>query len=112
MIRFYLVGILGIVLAAVSQTLLKFSARKTYSSKIREYLNPLVMGAYALLGISMLLALVCYRYLGYLNTILLEPLGYLLILVIGLCVFKETITKNKAFGMLLVACGIVLFYLS
>ena len=112
MIRYYVVGILGIVLAAVSQTMLKRSAKKTYPSKIREYLNPLVMGAYVLLGISMLLALVCYRYLGYLNTILLEPLGYLFILVIGVKVFGEKITKRRAIGMACVACGIVLFYLS
>ena len=112
MIRYYLVGILGILLAALSQTMLKFSARKAYPSKIREYLNPLVAGAYFLLGLSMLLALVCYRFLGYLNTILLEPLGYLLILVIGIRVFHERITKRKALGMLLVAFGIVLFYLS
>ena len=112
MIRYYLVGILGIVLAALSQTMLKFSAKKTYPSKIREYVNPLVMGAYFLLGVSMLLALVCYKYLGYLNTILLEPLGYLLILVIGRRVFGETITKRKGLGMLLAACGIVLFYLA
>lgn len=112
MIRYYLVGIFGIVLAAVSQTMLKFSAKKTYPSKIREYLNPLVIGAYFLLGVSMLLALVCYRYLGYLNTILLEPLGYLFILFIGVRVFGERITGRKALGMLLVACGIVWFYLS
>ena len=70
------------------------------------------MGAYFLLGCSMLLALVCYRYLGYLNTILLEPIGYLLILVIGVRVFGEGLTKGRALGMLLVAAGILLFYLS
>ena len=110
--RFYLVGLLGMALAVLSQTLLKFSAKKTYSSRLREYLNPLVMGAYFLLGCSMLLGLVCYRYLGYLNTILLEPLGYILILVIGIRVFGERLTKQRALGMLLVAAGIALFYLS
>ena len=112
MSRYYLVGICGIALAALSQTMLKYSAKKTYPSRVREYLNPLVIGAYALLGCSMLLGLICYRNLGYLNTVLLEPLGYLLILVIGVRVFGERITKQRACGMALVAAGLVLFYLS
>ena len=40
--------LLGTFISAISQVLLKKSAMKTYSSRIREYLNPQVITAYVI----------------------------------------------------------------
>ena len=39
----------GTFISAISQVMLKKAAMKTYPSKIREYLNPLVISAYLIL---------------------------------------------------------------
>ena len=112
MIIFYLIALVNIVLSAVSQTLLKKSALKTYEKPVQEYLNPLVAGGYCLLGISLLLGLVCYNRIGYLGTVVLEPGAYILVLLIGRAVFGEAITPRKAAGMALIVCGILVFHLT
>ena len=43
------------VVASLSQILLKKSAAKTYSSVIREYLNPYVIAGYGMMVLSTLL---------------------------------------------------------
>lgn len=109
---FYAVALVNIVLSAVSQTLLKKSAMKTHESRIREYLNPLVIGGYALLGLCMLLSLICYSRIGYMGTVVLEPGAYILVMLIGHRVFGESVTVRKALGMLLIVSGILVFHLA
>ena len=48
MLIYSCVLLLGVFIGAISQVMLKKAAMKTYSSKIREYLNPLVIFAYVL----------------------------------------------------------------
>ncbi len=98
-------------LACASQMLLKLSARRKYDTKWKEYLNPFVMGGYALLGICLLLMLVCYRYLGYMQTVTIEPAGYVLVFLAGIVFFRERFTGKRFLGMLLILCGILLFHL-
>ncbi|MBR0172487.1 MAG: multidrug ABC transporter [Lachnospiraceae bacterium] len=112
MIIFYLIAVVNIVLSAVSQALLKKSALKTYEKPVQEYLNPLVIGGYALLGITLLLGLVCYNRIGYLGTVVLEPGAYILVLLIGRAVFGEALTARKAAGMALIVGGILVFHLT
>ena len=50
--------ILSVFIASVSQILLKISANKTYSSRIREYLNVYVIFGYGLLFLSTLLTMI------------------------------------------------------
>ena len=106
---FYLLALSGIVLVSVSQTLLKKSANKTWPSPIRQYLNLYVIAGYGMLGIGLLLGLVCYKYLGYMETVILEPLSYIAILLIGSIVFGEKLTARKILGMCLIIVGILIF---
>lgn len=100
------------ILSAVSQTLLKKSALKTYEKPVQEYLNPLVIGGYVLLGTTLLLGLVCYNRIGYLGTVVLEPGAYILVLLIGRALFGEALTARKVSGMALIVGGILIFHLA
>lgn len=108
---FMLVMIFGELLASISQVLLKKSAQKEYPSRIREYLNFLVIGGYGLLVVSMFVGILCYKHLGYMGTVIMEPVAYILVMILSRLVFGEKFTKNKLIGMGLIITGIVVFYL-
>ncbi len=108
---FFLVMIFVELLASVSQVLLKKSAQKEYPSRIREYLNVLVIGGYGLLVLSMIIGIFCYKHLGYMGTVILEPVAYILVMFLSRLVFGEKITTRKIIGMCLIIGGIIVFNL-
>lgn len=111
MSKYVLIFLAGVVVAAFSQIILKMSARKSYSSVIREYLNPYVIVGYGLMVLSTVLTLLAYRGLDYKNGPVIESLGYILVMVLSLIFFGEKITRRKLIGNLLILAGIFVFYL-
>ena len=109
---FYLLALFCQCLAAASQTLLKKSALKEHRGRFGDYLNPCVITGYLLLGICLLLSLINYRRLGYLRAVTLEPIGYILVLIIGRFVFGERLTPKRLLGMACILAGICFFHLT
>ena len=101
----------SVTVAAFSQILLKMSARKTYPSVIREYLNPHVIIGYGMMVLSTVLTILAYRGLDYKNGPVIESLGYILVMILSLIFFGEKITRRKLLGNLLILAGIFVFYL-
>ena len=58
--RFAFAMFLSVVIASISQVLLKKSTFNTYDTVVREYLNPYVISGYGLLFLSMLLTVYAY----------------------------------------------------
>ncbi len=111
MIPFIILALFGQLLASVSQILLKQSSGKTYPSFLRQYLNILVIGGYGLLVVSMLVAIICYGHMPYMYVVIIEPVGYIMVMFLSRFIFMEKITRNKVAGMMLILCGILVFYL-
>ncbi|WP_024865400.1 multidrug ABC transporter [Butyrivibrio sp. FCS014] len=107
---FFIIMIFAELLASTSQILLKKSAQKEYPSFIREYLNILVIGGYGLLVLSMVLSIFCYGRLGYMGVVVMEPMAYIMVMILSRIVFKEKITPRKIIGVVLILAGIVVFY--
>lgn len=101
----------SVALAAVSQIFLKISAGRKYESVIKEYVNPFVIGGYALTGISMLLTIFAFRGMEYKNGPIIESLGYILVMIFGIFFFREKLTKRKLGGTILILLGIYVYYL-
>lgn len=101
----------SVFISSVSQILLKKSADKTYDSKIKEYLNPLVIAAYGMFFCSMLTTMYCYRFVDVSAGPILESAGYIFVAVLGFIFLKEKFTAKKIIGMLVLMCGIALFAL-
>lgn len=102
----------AVIVSAFSQILLKKSAQKTYSSVIREYLNPYVIIGYGMMVTTTILTVLAYGTgLDYKNGPVIESLGYVLIMFLSLAFFGEKITKKKLLGNALVILGIIVFYI-
>ena len=102
----------AVLLAALSQVLLKKAAMRQYDSVWREYLNPQVIFAYALFFLATLIDVVAYRRIPLSLGPILEASAYLYMLIFGAVFFGERITRRKLLAFALILGGIVLFTLS
>ncbi len=105
------VFLVSVFISSVSQILLKKSADRIYESKIREYLNPLVITAYLMFFCSMLITMYCYRFVDVSAGPILESAGYIFVAVLGCIFLGEKFTKKKVAGMIVLIFGIALFAL-
>ena len=108
----YIIAVISVTIASLSQVLLKKSSMKKYPSFIREYLNVLVITGYAMLAFSMLISIICYGGLGYMRVVVMEPIGYIIVMFLSRIFFQERITVRKISGMILLLTGILVFYLA
>jgi len=100
----------SVVVASVSQLLLKKAAQKNYDNFIREYLNVWVISGYSFMLVSVLLTTLAYKGLDYKEGPVIEALGFVLIMILSKIFFGEKITKKKVVGNLLIFIGILVFY--
>ena len=103
------VFLFSVLISSISQILLKKSADKTYDSRLKEYLNPLVIIAYGMFFCSMMITMYCYRYVDVSAGPIFESAGYIFVGVLGYIFLKEKFTAKKIIGMLLIMLGIVIF---
>lgn len=102
----------GTFISAVSQVMLKKSALKTYDSKIREYLNPLVIFAYAMFFLATLCTVFAYRVVPLSMGPILEATSYIYVTIFGVTIFKEKLSKRKIIALVLIIAGIVVYTVS
>lgn len=101
--------ILSVCISSVSQIMLKKSALKQYDSKIKEYLNPLVIIAYGIFFTSSLMTMFSYRYVPLSMGPILESSGYIFVSVLSCIFLKEKLSKRKLAGMSIILFGILVF---
>ena len=101
----------SVFLSAVSQVMLKKSALRTYSSKIREYLNPLVISAYVIFVGTTFITVYAYRVVPLSLGPILEATSYLYVTIFGVTIFGETVNVRKICGLLLIIAGIAVYAL-
>lgn len=98
-------------LAALSQVLLKISAKKKHKNVIYEYLNGYVIIGYAILLSTMLINIYAYTGIDYKLGPVLTSTSYIFILILSYKILKEPITFNKFIGIILIIAGIIMFNL-
>lgn len=110
--RYYLLVIVSVLAAAGAQMLLKQGAKKQYDSFIRQYLNPWVIGGYAIMGCGLLLNIFCLsRGVQVKEVSIIESLSYLFVPLLSWFFFKEKITWRKAGAIAVIMTGVVVFFL-
>ncbi len=102
---------LGVFISSISQVMLKISAGKKYENKLKEYLNPLVIGGYAIFFAATLMSVLAYRYIPLSMGAIIEATGYIYITLWGVSIFKEKINKGKIIALALIITGIIVYAL-
>ena len=106
------INLLGVFVSAISQVLLKKSAMREHESALREYLNPLVVFAYALFVVSTLLSVVAYRGIPLSMGPILEATGYIYVTAFGVLLFHERVDARKLVALGLIVAGIAIYSLA
>ena len=101
----------SVLVASVSQIMLKVSANREHETRIKEYLNPLVITAYIMLLGSTVLTMLALRHLPLSHQPLYESASYIFVSVMGFFLLKERFTKRKLLGLALILAGIFIFSL-
>ena len=107
---YYVLGILSVTIASFSQVLLKKGAMKKYPSVLREYLNPYVMLGYCMMFGSVLLTMIAYKGMNFMNVPVLESIGYVLVPILSYFFFKEKLSVRKIAGVCCILLGIFIYY--
>lgn len=101
----------SVFISSVSQILLKKAANRTYETPLKEYLNPLVVGAYGLFFCSVILTMLALKYVPLSMSPILESTGYIFVSVMGYIFLKERFTRRKFCGFALILAGVIIFNL-
>ncbi|MBR2592016.1 MAG: multidrug ABC transporter [Oscillospiraceae bacterium] len=109
--RYSLYILFGTFISSVSQVLLKKSAEKHYDYFWQEYLNPLVIFAYAIFFLATLCSVIAYRGIPLSLGPILETTSYLYITYFGVKIFHEKMNAKKAAALILIIAGIVIYSL-
>lgn len=110
-LRFVLLILMAYFLSAVSQAMLKKAAEKEYDSRIKEYLNPLVISAYILFFVTTLMAIISYRGIPLSFGGILESTSYIYVTIFGVKFFGEKINLKKILALSLIIAGICIYSL-
>ena len=103
--------LLSVFISSVSQIILKKAADKTYESTLKEYMNPMVIGAYGLFFCSVILTMLALKHVPLSMSPILESTGYIFVSVMGYIFLKERFSRRKLMGFALILAGIVIFIL-
>ena len=110
-LTYALFALFGVFISGISQVLLKKSAGRQYSSAIREYLNPLVIVAYAMFFGATLLSVYAYKGIPLSMGPILDATGYIYVTIFGITIFHEKLNARRVLALALIILGIVVYSL-
>lgn len=99
----------SVFISSVSQVLLKSSANQKYENKLKEYLNPRVLGSYLLFFGATLTTVMAYRYVPLSLGGILESIGYIFVAILSYVFLREKISKSKMIGLVMILIGVMVF---
>lgn len=109
MIWYVLLFLGSVLVASISQILLKKNAMITYPNKFREYANLRSALAYGMFFASSLLTVWAYKFVPLSMGPILECSGYVYVTILSAIFIGEKISPRKIIGLLMVILGIVIF---
>lgn len=109
--KYLLLKLISVLIASISQILLKKSANKTYNNKINEYLNVLVVIGYVLFVISSIMSVVSLKGITISYSSIIESLSYILVPILSYLILKEKFNNKQVVGIIVIIIGIIIYNL-
>lgn len=106
---FFVIALCSVLIADVSQIILKKAAMKTYSSWIRSYLNFPVVFSYFLFFVSTICSVIALKHLPLSLAPMWQSMGQIFVVLLSYFFLNEKITKKKCLGIILIIIGIIMF---
>lgn len=103
------VMVVAVFISSVSQIMLKISAKKQYDSRFKEYLNPMVISAYALFFLCTFLAMYTLKVIPLSLGTVLEASGYIFVTALSCLFLHEKLSKQKLCGLAVIIIGIMIY---
>ena len=107
--KYALILVLSSLISSFSQILLKKSAGKQYSSKLREYLNVPVVTSYAVFFLCTLISMYGLKVVPLSMQPLLEATGYIFVTILSYLFFREIPGRKQLAGLCLILLGIFVY---
>ena len=107
--KYIIVWIISVLISSVAQVMLKAEADKKHESRLKEYLNPMVITAYGIFFLSTFLTMYALKYVPLTYSPIIEPLSYIFVPVLGVLVLKEKISRRRVLGIAVMLVGIAVF---
>jgi small multidrug resistance pump len=102
----------GVLAASVGQVLMKKGAlRSRDRSILSSFLDPWVIAGYVLMLGTTVVSTLALRVLPLARIVSLQPLGYVIVVVLSVSVLHERMKRHHVVGMLIILAGIVVFNL-
>ena len=106
--RYIAVWIVSVFISSIAQVMLKMEANREHASKLKEYMNPMVVSAYFIFFLSTFLTMYALKYVPLTYSPIIEPMSYIFVPVIGVLLLKEKISRRRLIGMGIMIAGIVI----
>ncbi|MBP3894458.1 MAG: multidrug ABC transporter [Atopobiaceae bacterium] len=109
MLASVLIALFGVFISSISQVMLKKSAMAKHDSALGEYLNPLVIGAYALFVGATLCSVIAFRQIPLSMGPILDATGYFYVVLFGITIFHEKIDRTKILALAIIIAGVLIY---
>ena len=109
---FFAIALASVLIADISQIILKKAALKTYDKWYKSYLNFPVIFAYFLFFLSTVCSMIALRKLPLSLSPMWQSMGQIFVALLSFFILKEKLTKKKIIGIAVVIAGIVFFSLN
>ena len=107
MMYYIILFLISVLISSISQILLKASANKTYDTKLKEYMNTRVIGAYLMFFGATFITVIAYREVPLTLGPILESTGYIFVAVLSCLFLKEKVSRRKCIGLVMIMIGVL-----
>ena len=110
--KYALIALAVVFVAACAQMLLKQGARKGFTPLWKQYINGWVIGGYVLMMAAMIANIWCmHQGLQLKELSIIESMSYFFVPALSWLLFKESINTRKALAITIIIIGVIVFFL-
>jgi len=108
-LNYYLLTFGIIIMTSVAHLLLKKGSVSAVESDTKMYLHPLSILAYGIFAVVAFLSISAMKGLDLKVFFALTSLTYICIPVLSFVFLRESVTRNKLIGILIISIGVIIF---